>query len=136
MPPNNRRALVEAVDAFELPDWLGTTEVTWTATTSVHEGHHVCGELTGRVTRSQTPLECDLLGADEAFPQPVLDDAWRQQTHQAWAHGQVLLVEYDGRLTLAVPGTAFSADLVLEALGRFAKAVGASSERFLAALRL
>jgi hypothetical protein len=48
----------------------------------------------------------------------------------------VLLLEYDGRLTLAVPGTAFTADRVLEAIGRLAKAVGVKPGRFLAALRL
>jgi hypothetical protein len=66
----------------------------------------------------------------------VLDDGWRRQVHQAWTHGQVLLVEYDERLTLAVPGTGFTADLALEAIGRLAKAVGAKPGKFLAALRL
>jgi hypothetical protein len=47
-----------------------------------------------------------------------------------------MLVEYDGRLTLAVPGTSFSADLVLEAIGRLAKAVGVKPGEFVAALRL
>ena len=36
---------------------------------------------------------------------------------------------YDGRLTLAVPGTAFTADRVLEVLGRLAEAVGAPPSR-------
>ncbi len=45
-------------------------------------------------------------------------------------------VEYDGRLTLAVPGSGFDADRTLEALSRFARAVGAKPERFVAALRL
>jgi len=66
----------------------------------------------------------------------VLDDGWRQRAHQAWTHGQVLLVDYDGRLTLAVPGTAFTADRALEAIGRLAKAVGVKPGRFVAALRL
>jgi len=48
----------------------------------------------------------------------------------------VLTLEYGGRLTLAVPGTDFTADHVLEALERFAKAVGAPPGRYLAALRL
>jgi hypothetical protein len=98
----------------------------------VRTGHHVEGELSG----DGTSLPCDLLGADQAFPAPVLDEHWRQQAHQAWTHGQVLLVEYDGRLTLAVPGTSFTADLVLDAVGRLAKAVGVRPGRFLAALRL
>ena len=121
-----------AVDPFDLPDWLGTNEVTWTARTSVRGGPLVEGELSA----DGGTLGCDLLGADQAFPVPVLDDHWRRQTHQAWTHGQVLLVDYDGRLTLAVPGTEFTADRVLEAVGRLAKAVGVKPGRFMAALRL
>lgn len=124
--------VVTGVDAFDLPDWLGTGEVTWTARTSVHGGHTVRGELSGE----GGSLECDLLGTDQAFPAPVLDDDWRRQAHQAWTHGQVLLLEYDGRLTLAVPGTSFTADQALEAIGRLAKAVGVSPGNFVAALRL
>jgi hypothetical protein len=123
---------VTPVDAFDLPDWLGKGEVTWTAVSSVHAGHLVTGELGVGDAR----LGCDLLGADQAFPTPVLDDDWRRQCHQAWTHGQVLLVEYGGRLTLAVPGTSFTADLVLEAVARLAKAVGVRPDRFVAALRL
>ncbi len=122
---------VRAVDPFELPDWLGAGEVTWTALASVREGHRVEGRLSG----SGASLECDLLGADEAFPRPVLDDEWRRQVHQTWTHGEVLLVEYDGRLTLAVPGTSFTADRALEAVGRLAKAVGVKPDRFVVALR-
>lgn len=127
-----RQPEVRPVDAFDLPEWLGEGDVTWTATASVHGGHQVPGELTGGGER----LGCDLLGADQAFPVPVLDDEWRRQAHQAWTHGQVLLADYDGRLTLAVPGTSFTADLALEAVGRLAKAVGVKPGRFVAALRL
>ena len=123
---------VRAVDPFDLPEWLGTGEVTWTALTSVHGGHRVEGVLSA----DGGTLGCDLLGADEAFPVPVLDDDWRRKTHQAWTHGQVLLVDYEGRLTLAVPGTSFTADRALEAVGRLAKAVGVKPARFVAALRL
>ena len=123
---------VRPVDPFDLPDWLGTDDVTWTARTSVRAGHLVTGELSS----DAGSLDCDLLGADQAFPAPVLDDEWRRQSHQAWTHGQVLLVEYDGRLTLAVPGTEFTADRALEAVGRLAKAVGVKPGRFVAALRL
>jgi hypothetical protein len=125
--------VVTPVDPFDLPEWLGAgDDVTWTASGSVHGGHLVRGELTG----DGEPLACDLLGADQAFPRPVLDDGWRRQVHQAWTHGQVLLVEYDDRLTLAVPGTDFTADRALEAIGRLAKAVGVKPGKFLAALRL
>ncbi|MFP5252391.1 MAG: hypothetical protein ACLGH4_01165 [Actinomycetes bacterium] len=124
--------VVRAVDPFDLPEWLAEGDVTWTATTSVHAGHLVTGELAG----GPGVLPCDLLGVDQAFPVPVLGDDWRRQSHQAWTHGQVLLLEHDGRLTLAVPGTGFTADRALEALGRFAKAVGARPGSYLAAIRL
>jgi hypothetical protein len=123
---------VEPVDAFDLPEWLGTGQVVWTARSSVHAGHHVEGELTG----AGEALGCDLLAVDQAYPAPVLDEQWRRQTHQAWTHGQVLLVEYGGRLTLSVPGTEFTADRVLEAIGRLAKSVGVRPGEFLVALRL
>jgi len=119
------------LDPFDLPDWLGAGEVTWTAADSVRGGHLVRGELTGGGS-----LGCDLLAADQAYPVPVLDDPWRRRTHQAWKHGQVLLVEYDGRLTVTVPGTGFTADRVLESLARLAKSLGVRPNRFMAALRL
>ncbi len=123
---------IRPVDPFDLPDWLGLGEVTWTASDSIRNGHRVRGELHG----DGQVLPCDLLAADQAYPQPVLEDSWRRQVHQAWTHGQVLTVEYDGRLTLAVPGTSFTADSALETIGRLAKAVGVPPGRFLAALRL
>ncbi|HSE07302.1 MAG TPA: hypothetical protein VLB29_01440 [Nocardioidaceae bacterium] len=122
---------VADVDAFDLPEWLGLTEVTWHAESSI-AGAHVTGCLTG----GDEPIPCDLLAADLAYPQPVLDGEWRRAAHQQWTHGQVLLVEYGGRLTLAVPGTEFTADRVLQSLGRLAKAVGVKPARFIAALRL
>lgn len=90
----------------------------------------------GQARRCGEELPCDLLAADLAYPEPLLDDGWRRQAHQAWTHGQVLLVEYGGRLTLAVPGTAYSADGVLETVSRLAKAVGVRPGRFLVSLRL
>ena len=123
---------VTGVDPFELPDWLGTAEVGWSATSSIHDVHLVSGELSG----SGEQTACDLLAADVAFPQPVLDERWRRSAHQEWTHHQVLLVEYDGRLTLLVPGTGFTADLVLEGFARLAKAIGVSPTQFVASLRL
>lgn len=123
---------VEEMDPFDLPEWLGEGEVTWSATSSLTGSAHVRGELTG----AGDAVPCDLLAADLAYPEPVLDPDWRRSAHQQWTHGQVLLVEYDGRLTLAAPGIDFTADRVLECLGRLAKAVGAEPERFVAALRL
>ena len=123
---------VDVVDAFDLPDWLGTDPVAWTAASSVRGARRVEGSLSG----SGGELACDLLAADVAHPQPLLPDPWRRQAHQAWEHGEVLLVSYDGRLTLAVPGTAYSADGVLETVGRLAKALGVQADAFTVCLRL
>jgi hypothetical protein len=126
---------VAAVDAFDLPDWVGTGDVTWTARSSVRGAQHIAGFL-GSAAAATEPLPCDLLAADVAYPQPVLPESWRRRAHQAWEHGQVLLVLRGGRLTLAVPGTAYSADGVLETLGRLALAVGVAPARFTVCLRL
>lgn len=123
---------VEPADPFDLPDWVGTSEVTWTATSRVRGAQRIQGTLSS----PDGELHCDLLACDVAYPKPLLADAWRRQAHQAWEHGQVLLVAYDGRLTLAVPGTAYSADGVLETIGRLAKAVGVPLDRFVVCLRL
>ena len=123
---------VLSVDPFDLPEWLGTSQVVWTAQSSIRGSHLVTGDLTG----SGEQITCDLLAVDQAFPLPVLDEEWRRTVHQSWTHEQVLLMEYDGRMTLAVPGTTFTADLVLETLARLAKAVGVSPAQFVAALRL
>lgn len=125
--------VVTEADPFDLPDWLGAADVTWTALSTVRERSLLAGRLDGGAGNT---LDCDLLAADQAFPRQVLDESWRPRAHLAWTHGQVLLVQYDGRLTLAVPGTEFTADQVLETLGRLAKAVGVEPTRFVAALRL
>jgi hypothetical protein len=126
------RHTVEPVDPFDLPEWLGTSEVGWIAASGVRGAAHVEGRLEG----AGETLACDLLAADLAYPEPLLDDQWRRQAHQAWTLGQVLLVEYDGRLTLAVPGTAYSADGALETVSRLAKAVGVLPGHFTVTLRL
>ena len=91
---------VQPFDAFELPDWLGTGAVTWTATSSVRGAQHIHGCLAS----AGEALPCDLMAADVTYPLPLLPEPWRRQAHQAWEHGQVLLLSYAGRLTLAVPG--------------------------------
>lgn len=124
---------MKPLDPFDLPDWLGTAEVTWTAQDGVHTGHLVAGLL---AAADVEPVACDLLAVDEAYPAPVVDDEVRHGAHQAWRHGEVHLVDRAGRLTIAVPGTAFTADLVLDALARLTRAVGASAERYAVCLRL
>lgn len=120
------------VDPFDLPEWLGEEAVTWEARHGVREGHLVHGRLVG----AQDEYPCDLLAVDEAYPRPVADEESRARVHQAWRHDQVELIEHEGRLTLAMPGTRFTADDILDALSRLAKAVGAPQENVSAVLRL
>lgn len=124
------------VDPFDLPEWLGTSDVVWRADAGLSVGHHVAGRLTADGGAGDEVLACDLLAVDEAYPEPVVDDATRFRVHQAWRHGQVVIGDLDGRLVLAVPGTGFGPELVLDVLGRLARAVGAHAERYAALLRL
>lgn len=124
---------VVPVDAFDLPEWLGVDEVTWTAVTSLGSAPRVSGALS---SASGSSLECDVLACDLAYPQAVLDEKWRSGAHHAWQLGETLLLEYDGRLTLVVPGTSVGVEHALEAVRRLAKAVGAPADRFTVAIRL
>lgn len=125
-------AAVAPVDPFDLPDWLGVEDVTWSAQSSLGDSHLV----SGRLHAPGGELICDVLAGDLAFPSPVLDERWRHDAHQAWAYGQVLLASRDDRLTLVLPGSVVRVEDALEALRRLAKAVGAPAERFNVALRL
>lgn len=121
------------LDAFDLPDWLGEGEVTWTSDDVTLSGASVAGCLLGTGDQRHP---CDLLAVDLAYPAPVADDRIRTAAHQAWQHGQVLLLDEAGRATLAVPGTSFAADTVLDAVTRLAKAVGAAPASYSVRLRL
>lgn len=123
------------VDPFDLPEALGAGEVTWTASDGIHARARVRGALS--VSGPAVPdLACDLLAVDDAYPVPVAGDALRATAHQAWRHGQVHLASYDDRLTILVPGSTFSAELVLEAIARLARAVGAEPSSYVVRLRL
>ncbi|MGH3347764.1 MAG: hypothetical protein ACRDO4_12355 [Nocardioides sp.] len=121
------------VDPFDLPEWLCGDDVVWESEEGLRSGHLVAGLLVGP---GDDHLSCALLAVDEAYPSPVVSDDVRTKAHQSWRHGQVLLVERSGRLTLAVPGRRFDADLVLDAMTRLAKAVGASPDGWAVRLRL
>lgn len=114
------------LDPFDLPEWLASSEVVWRSREGLRGGHRVAGVLSSE----GDTLDCALLSVDDAHPAPVADDDVRTRAHQAWHHGQVLLVDHEGTLTLAVPGRRLDADLVLEAVARFAKAVGASPDHY------
>ena len=117
---------VVELDAFDLPDWLGEARVAWAPEDGL-DGHLVRGALTGA---SDQQLPCDLLAVDQAYPAPVLDEELRTRVHQTWQHGQVLMLTREGRATVATPGTSFTADGVLEAFTRVARAVGADPARW------
>jgi hypothetical protein len=129
------QAVITDTDPFDLPEWLGTHDVVWRADAGLSTGHLVRGYLSAEPDAGLT-IACDLLAVDEAYPAPVVDDDTRLRVHQAWRHGQVVVGEVDSRLVLAVPGTRFGPELVLDALGRLARAVGARTERYAALLRL
>jgi len=121
------------VDAFDLPEWLGTDPVTWSAVGPLRQGI-VPGLLHSDVSDAELP--CDLMAGDVAYPVAVVDEATRIQIHQAWRHGQVHVVRRGERLTLGAPGTDFPAPRVLDAVGRLAKAVGAPPDHFAVRLRV
>ncbi len=113
--------VVADLDPFDLPDWLGDGPVAWASDQGL-SGHLVAGRLTGAPDQV---IPCDLLAVDQAYPAPVLDEATRTRVHQAWRHGQVLLLTRDGRATVAAPSTFWTPEQVLVTLTRVARAVGA-----------
>jgi hypothetical protein len=115
------------VDAFELPDWLGTEQVTWRAGSSLSSGSHLRGELVAAADQRQ---ELDLLAVDVAYPQVTCSEEFRRAVHQAWQFGEVTIADVQGRTTAAVPGVGFDANDACEVIRRFAKAVGAPAENF------
>lgn len=125
--------LTADVDPFDLPEWLGGADVVWQSDEGLRSGHLVGGTL---LNSAEDQLACALLAVDEAYPTPVVSDDVRTKAHQSWRHGQVLLVERSETLTLAVPGRRFDAELVLEAMTRLAKAVGAPPEDWAVLIRL
>lgn len=121
---------LRVAEPFDLPDWIGSGECTWTASDSVGGGR-VDGVLTGAGR-----LELAVLAADVAYPSAVVAERLRHATHQAWEHGQALLLADGTGYTLAVPGTVLDVDALCEAIRRFAGSVGADTARFTVAVRL
>lgn len=120
-------------DAFDLPDWLGTEQVVWQATSSLLDSPHVPGLLDGGSNLRQ---QLDLLAVDAAYPQAACPERERTAAHRAWHYGEVVLVEVDSRLAAAVPCTRFDAELMCETLRRVAKSVGAPASNFTVAVTL
>ncbi|MGI8433274.1 MAG: hypothetical protein ACR2LE_00810 [Nocardioidaceae bacterium] len=120
------------VDAFDLPEWLGTEPVTWAAVGLLDHSPHVRGDL----TYADGSLGLDLLAVDVAYPAPVCPEVARRSAHQAWRYGEVVLLEVEGRIVAGVPASQLDVDLVCEALRRVAKAVGAPVGNFTVSIAL
>jgi hypothetical protein len=127
-------ARIEVADPFNLPEWLADGEVLWVAAGTVAGAAGVRGRLVG--PDADQSSELDLLAVDAAAPAPVCDEQHRTLAHRAWRLREVLLLSVDGRVTVAAPGYVFDANLAVEALFRFARAVGAQPDRYAAQLRL
>jgi len=123
----------DEVDPFDLPAWLGESDVTWSADRGLTAGHRVEGTL---AAEGADPLGCDLLAIDDAYPAPVASDALRVRAHQVWQYGEVLLVGDGERLVVAVPGSRLDADTAITAIGRLGRAVGAASGSYVVRLRV
>ena len=132
-PPPAAPPSYDEVDPFDLPDWLGEFPVTWTADRSLASGDRVPGSLTAE---AHDTVPCDLLGVDDAYPQPVAAEPVRVRAHQLWQYGEVLLLRDGDHLVLAVPGSRLDAEIALEAIERLAKAVGADPERYAVRLQV
>jgi hypothetical protein len=124
---------IALVDAFDLPSWVGTERVVWSADDDLEGSPLVVGTLRGPAGNSH-PL--DLLAVDSAFPRPVCGDRERSAAHQAWQYGEVVILGIDSRIAAGVPGTRFNADLVCETLRRVARSVGAPSSNFTVSITL
>lgn len=122
----------QVADPFDLPDWLAEHALTWRADTSIG-GPVAAGTLCGRPDRC---LPLAVLGADEAYPLPAVEEKVRAQVHQAWRYGQVVLLASERSYAVAVPATTVDVDLVCEALRRFAKAIAVEPERISVHVRL
>jgi hypothetical protein len=123
----------DETDPFDLPGWLGECEVTWASESGLVSGHRITGALT---SPDHTPVPCDLLAVDDAYPEPVAAESVRVRAHQVWRHGEVLVASDDGRVLLVVPGSRLDTETVLEAVGRLARAVGARAGSYAVRLRV
>jgi hypothetical protein len=121
------------VDPFDLPEWLGESEVTWESERPFTADHRVTGQLTSDGHES---MPCDLLAVDDAYPEPVSTDAVRVRTHQVWRHGEVLVARDGDRMLLGVPGSRVDTETLLETVGRLARAVGAPDGSYAVRLRV
>jgi hypothetical protein len=87
----------------------------------------------------RSPIELDYLrDVERAHGLPVGQRQFARRNTEADVYytDYGLLVELDGRLTVAMPGSEVTAEPALDAIRRLARAVGAPPDRFTVALRL
>ncbi len=97
----------DEVDPFDLPEWLGTDEVTWTSASGP-------APVVDDDTRTRA------------------HQAWRHGQVLCVTHPP----GPEGRLSLAVPGRDLTAGRALDALARLSKAVGASADDWSVVFRI
>jgi hypothetical protein len=117
---------IKTFDPFDLPDWLGTEHVVWSAEGILTDDPRVPGWLSS----AQRSHPLDLLAVDAAYPRTVCSSRQRHDAHQSWHFGEVLLLEDAGRVAAAVPTVRFDPNLAVDAIRRVAKALGAPSANF------
>jgi len=128
----NSRATWRRSDPFELPDWLGEQELTWSL-----DGPLAAAVVSGTLQGDNGQrLGLDIVCADAAYPAPVVDELVRRECHLAWHHGQVQVLENAERHAVAVPVSSLDADTACEALRRFARAIAVDSQRVRVLIRL
>lgn len=128
-----QRASIEIVDAFDLPEWLGTQPMSWRSTTPLDAGPVVGGVLEADDGRRQ---QLDLLAVDAAYPVALCPEPQRRRAHQAWQYGEVILLDVGGRVSAGVPGRRFDANLACETLRRVARSVAADPGTFTVSISL
>ncbi len=115
----------QRADPFDLPDWLGWHDLTWSL-----DGPLTASQVNGTLhagTDHRLPL--DIVCADVAYPAPVVPELVRRECHLSWHHGEVRLLNNGATHALAVPASSVDADTACEALRRFARAIAVETNR-------
>ncbi len=118
-------------DPFELPDWLGRDDLTWSL-----DGPLSAAAVQGTLHGDGVRLSLDVICADVAYPAPVVPELTRRCCHLAWHHGEVSVLERDDRIAVGVPVSVLDADTACEALRRFARAVAVEPAQVKVLIRL
>jgi len=118
-------AVWQRSDPFELPEWLGEQDLTWSL-----DGPLTSAQVRGTLHGSgEQELGLDLVCVDVAYPAPVVPELIRRECHLSWHHGQVQVLANAASHGLGVPASSVDADTACEALRRFARAIAVDVNR-------